>query len=70
MTDENYIYSSRDFGKTKSYLEPSMPDRVIHKNVTGDNVDGDFSTDRKHPVHIVDLPSRAISMSIGGLEKG
>ena len=67
---ENYIYSSKDFGKTKSYLEVSMPDNLIHKNVTGGNQDGDFSTDRKHPVHIVNLPTRAISMSIGGLEVG
>jgi quercetin dioxygenase-like cupin family protein len=67
---DNYIYSSKDFGRTKSYIETSMPDYVIHKNVTGGKLDDEFSTDRKHPVHVVDLPSRAISMSIGGLEVG
>jgi len=67
---DNYIYSSKDFGRTKSHIEVAMPDYVIHKNVTGGGLDDEFSTDRKHPVHVVDLPSRAISMSIGGLEVG
>jgi len=70
VTSENYIYSSRDFGKTKANIEVSVPDRLIHKGVTKGKLDGDFSTDRKHPVHVVDLPSRAISMSIGGLDAG
>jgi gentisate 1,2-dioxygenase len=66
---QNYIYSSRDFGKTKSYIEVELPERLIHKGVTKGQLDDDFSADRKHPVHVVDLPSRAVSMSIGGLEK-
>ncbi|MEN8216075.1 MAG: cupin domain-containing protein [Pseudomonadota bacterium] len=67
---QNYIYSSRDFGRTKSYLEVELPERLIHKGVTKGQLDDEFSADRKHPVHVVDLPSRAVSMSIGGLEKG
>lgn len=67
---DNYIYSSSDFGKTKAHLEVDMPDKLIHKAVNKGQLDDAFSTDRKHPVHIVDLPSRAISLSIGGLEQG
>lgn len=66
----NYIYSSSDFGRTKSHIEVDVPSKLIHKAVTKGQLDDEFSTDRKHPVHVVDLPSRAISMSVGGLEKG
>ncbi len=70
---DDYIYSSRDFGETTNTIEIARPGRpLIHKNVRGTrNAANDaFSDDRKHPVHIVDLPSRAVSMSIGGLVPG
>lgn len=73
MKPDNYIYSSRDFGDTRTAIEPARPSRsLIHKNVTGtrNEPNSKFTEDRKHPVHIVDLPSRAISVSIGGILPG
>jgi quercetin dioxygenase-like cupin family protein len=73
MKPDNYIYSSRDFGETRAVLEIAKPDRpLIHKNVTGtkNSANSGFTDDRKHPVHIVDLPSRAVSVSIGGIPGG
>lgn len=73
MKPDNYIYSSSDFGDTRTAIVPAKPDRpLIHKNVTGTQNDANakFTDDRKHPVHIVDLPSRAISVSIGGILPG
>ena len=73
MKPDNYIYSSRDFGETTGTLEIARPDRpLIHKNVTGtrNKANEGFTDDRKHPVHIVDLPSRAVSVSIGGILGG
>lgn len=70
---DDYIYSSRDFGETTNTIEIARPSRpIVHRNVTETkNAANDaFSEDRKHPVHIVDLPSRAVSMSIGGLVPG
>lgn len=63
-------YSSKDFGETKSFLEAQLPDKLIHKNVCGGDVHGNFSEERKHPVHIVDVDSKTISMTIGGLLPG
>lgn len=73
MKPDDYIYSSRDFGETTPNIEVARPTRpLIHKKVTSTkNAANDkFSDDRKHPVHIVDLPSRAVSMSIGGILPG
>jgi quercetin dioxygenase-like cupin family protein len=64
--------SSADFGRVPAELSVEMPERLIHANVVG-TPSGDeaaLSRDRQHPVHIVDLPSRVISMTIGGLEPG
>lgn len=72
-TPENYKFSSRDFGETRPEITPATPDRpLIHKNVTGtsNQANDDFTSDRKHPVHIVDLPSSSVSMSIGGIDPG
>lgn len=73
MKPDSYIYSSRDFGETIAKIEIAKPDRaLIHKNVAGtkNQANVGFADDRKHPVHIVDLPSRAVSMSIGGIPGG
>lgn len=73
MKPDDYIYSSRDFGETPSHIEIAKSDRsLIHKNVTGtkNQANTAFSADRTHPVHIVDLPSRAVSVSIGGIAGG
>lgn len=63
-------YSSKDFGKTKSVLAVEMGDKLIHQQVCRENPDDVFSAERKHPVHIVDLPSKTMSMTIGGLAPG
>jgi quercetin dioxygenase-like cupin family protein len=63
-------FSSKDFGRTKGGLELNLPDRLIHRDVSGTSLDGAFSQERKHPVFVVDLPSKVISMTIGGLEPG
>jgi len=73
MKPDDYLYSSRDFGETTPKIEIAKPSRpLIHKNVTGtqNHANAAFTDDRRHPVHIVDLPSRAVSMSIGGIPGG
>lgn len=62
-------YSSKDFGKTKSLLETVIPEKLIHRNVEG-GIDSQFSRERRHPVCVVDLPSRTLSMTIGHLAAG
>lgn len=63
-------YSSRDFGRTGATLSPSVPDKLLHRDVEGTNIDRTFSSERRHDVFVVDLPSRTISMTIGGLDPG
>lgn len=60
-------YSSKNFGETKNHLIAEMPERLIHKNVMSGEMAQKFSEERKHPVHIVDVDSKTISMTIGGL---
>ena len=68
MTDK--AYSSKDFGLTQAEIQVTIPERLIHKRVKSGVTDKIFSDERKHPVYVVDLPSRALSMTIGGLEAG
>jgi len=63
-------FSSADFGETKAELEVHLPDRLAHCNIEDDDISATFSAERKHPVHIVNLPSNSISMTIGGLLPG
>lgn len=70
MKDDRRTFASADFGRVPSRLTAFVPDRLIHRSVNG-SPEGDsvsFSMERKHPVHIVDLPSRTMSMTLGGLE--
>jgi quercetin dioxygenase-like cupin family protein len=60
-------YSSKDFGRTKAVLEAELPDKLVHRDVEGNARDQQFSTERKHPVFVVDLPSKTLSVTIGGL---
>jgi len=62
-------YTSKDFGTTRRQIEPEIPSRLIHRNVE-ESVASGFSAERKHPVSVVDLPSKTISVTIGGLEPG
>jgi pyrroloquinoline-quinone synthase len=65
-------FGSRDFWRVPSSLTARVPDRLVHRAVknAGDPGSDSFSTERKHPVHIVDLPSFSMSMTIGGLLPG
>ncbi|WP_209440504.1 cupin domain-containing protein [Paraburkholderia dilworthii] len=59
-------FSSADFPAVPPELDVGLPDRLNHKDVLRTHAQA-FSTERCHPVAVVDLPSRAISMTIGAL---
>ncbi|WP_374562020.1 cupin domain-containing protein [Ideonella sp.] len=65
-------HSSGDFAKVPAALDATLPDRLLHADVTGNTPvgDRDFSHERRHQVNVVDLPSKVISMTVGGLEPG
>jgi quercetin dioxygenase-like cupin family protein len=65
-------HSSKDFGKVPPKLDATLPDRLHHPDVAGNSIAGDreFSNERAHPVNVVDLPSKVISMTLGGLNPG
>ncbi|NRB39950.1 MAG: cupin domain-containing protein [Pseudomonadales bacterium] len=63
-------FSSANFGQTNAQIEVQMPKRLAHVGIENSEVSAQFSAQRKHPVHIVDLPSNSISMTIGGLLPG
>ena len=63
-------YESADFDKTPPRPRVVMPERLAHPNVEDAGRNEGYSKERKHPVFFVDLPSHAISMTIGWLEPG
>lgn len=63
-------FQSADFDKTPPTVQLQMPERLVHKHVEMGDIHDDYSQARKHPVFFVDLPSFAISMTIGGLTPG
>jgi quercetin dioxygenase-like cupin family protein len=65
-------HSSGDFGQVPAALDATLPERLLHADVAGSATHGDrdFSQHRRHQVNVVDLPSRVISMTVGGLEPG
>lgn len=63
-------FHSADFDQTPPTISVIMPERLKHYNVEGDGRNISYSALRKHPVHFVDLPSHAISLTIGSLEPG
>lgn len=64
----NHRFSSRNFSDVPSILEtPDHSDRLLHEGVRKPESDA-FSAARKHEVHVVDLPSRALSMTFGALK--
>lgn len=60
-------FSSKDFHQTYAQLVTTIPDNLIHRDVEGEGVHGQFSKERKHPVFFIDLPSKNVSVTIGGL---
>lgn len=63
-------HSSKDFGRTAPVITVDMPTRLVHRAVEQTAGDDAFSAERKHPVFVVDLPSKTLSMTIGGLMPG
>lgn len=64
-------YSSADFAKVPDELTADEPERLLHADVLGASRTGDaFSVERQHLVRTVDLPTRTLSMTIGGLKAG
>ena len=68
MTEK--VFSSKDFGLTQPNIHVMVPDRLIHKQVKSGEIERTFSDEREHPVYVIDLPSQALSMTIGGLTPG
>lgn len=67
MENKEKQFSSKDFHKTFSRPSFVMPEKLIHTHVEQAGEHDQFSTERKHPVFFVDLPSKNVSMTIGGL---
>ena len=67
MENNEKQFSSKDFHKTFARPCFVMPEKLIHKHVEQAGEHDAFSTERKHPVFFVDLPSKNVSMTIGGL---
>lgn len=64
-------YSSTDFAQVPSVLVADRPERLLHAGVLDDQTGSPtFSEERRHLVRLVDLPSRALSMTLGGLDPG
>jgi quercetin dioxygenase-like cupin family protein len=64
--------SSSDFAAVPAVQAAPLPARLIHRDVLGgaSAEERRFSEQRNHLVHIVDLPSRVLSMTLGRLEPG
>ncbi len=60
-------FHSADFDKTPPTVQVHIPKQLIHRGVESGTIQNAYSQARKHPVFFVDLPSIAISMTIGGL---
>ncbi|MBN9163054.1 MAG: cupin [Myxococcales bacterium 68-20] len=63
-------FHSADFDKTPPRPRVVMPEKLAHRAVESAGEHSDYSKARKHPVFFVDLPSHAISMTIGWLNPG
>lgn len=68
MNTEEKKFSSKDFHETFARPKLIMPEKLIHKNVEQAGEHESFSAERKHPVFFVDLPTKNVSMTIGGLQ--
>lgn len=60
-------FTSGDFHKTYARPQFRRPDKLVHRNVEQAGEHSQFSTERKHPVFFVDLPTQNVSLTIGGL---
>ncbi|WP_082301062.1 MULTISPECIES: cupin domain-containing protein [Photorhabdus] len=71
MVKKSY-FSSGDFNKVPGELVEDKPTQLIHENVLNSDVSQDlnFSNERRHKVAMVNLPSKVLSMTLGGLQPG
>ena len=67
MEDNEKQFSSKDFNETYARPKYIKASKLVHKNVEQAGEHNQFSTERKHPVFFIDLPSKNVSMTIGGL---
>jgi quercetin dioxygenase-like cupin family protein len=70
MQTKKDLFSSKDFHQTYARPVFNKSDKLIHHNVEHAGEHNQFSTERKHPVFFVDLPTKNVSMTIGGLLPG
>ena len=65
-------FSSGDFWRVPGTLKAELPAKLIHRGVMKSQTAASdaFSDERRHPVQLVDLPSRTLSMTIGRLLRG
>jgi gentisate 1,2-dioxygenase len=65
-------YASADFAGVADRLVADSPERLLHADVlnSAPRESHAFSIERRHLVRPVDLPTRTLSMTIGGLEPG
>ena len=69
IVEQSSPFSSADFWRVPDRLQANPPARLIHRAVMGsqNQITEAFSDERRHPVQVVDLPSRTLSMTIGRL---
>ena len=67
---ERASHTSADFDRTPPRPCVVLPGKLAHRAVESDGQREGYSKERKHPVFFVDLPSHAISMTIGWLDPG
>lgn len=68
---KDLLFYSGDFAKVPSALIAEIPKLLLHKGLLDSEArDHDFSSERKHRVSIAHLPSKILSMTLGGLEPG
>ena len=65
-------FTSRDFARVPSALTAAVPERLAHPRLLEGGSKGEegFSAERGHLVRIADLPSKTMSMTLGGLSPG
>lgn len=65
-------FGSGDFYKVTANLKACLPEKLYHPQVcrVADAGSRAFSSERRHPVYIVDLPSKAVSVTIGEIDSG
>lgn len=71
--DRASFFSSADFAKVPFAAGGALPAQLIDHGAGrpgADKGDAAFSLERQHYVYAVRLPSRALSMTIGGLQPG